>query len=1186
MPSTSRLSLASASLRPRSHALALEPRILFDGAAAVAADQHHADPAHVADTTGHAATTDARVAAAAPAAHAPAPVPAAPPAAVPQNLVVLDSRVENGNELLTQLPTNTRVLIITPGEDAVCAISSALATMGKVDSIQIFSHGASGQFTLGNQTFTSANIAQIATTLGAWRGDLNPGADIELYGCDVGAGPAGQALVQELASITGATVGASNNATGSAAAGGDWTLEVTSGKLDQAIALSATALTNYDGLLADANPVTTVSATGSSVLLGDQVTFNVSLTNDSTQVGYGPYIDLLLPATGKDGNDGVTFVSASYLGQAVTAFVVTFDANGNAVHPLAKDANGNPIVINAATYGLRPGDELVVLELPFGSVSQGQPDISVQVTAKLSDLADTAFSNGSPDLIIQTRGGFEFGNDELANPATDPSIIEASIQDYVVHPTVVTLTQTVNMTDGETVSGPNYVNSETVTATPAPGQTITDIVVTQTIPTNVQVTAITPGAGGTITSLTLQDGSVVTDPTQIATDIASDSVFIRAYSVEYASLSAPASTVVSFYVPQTDALGQPVLSPVSGAPVTIAFGTAAGSGSWVPLDPRDLPPGDTDIPFSGTADGTGTTFTAKSLTLQKESTLATDTGTAGLSPGDTLGYTLEVALSDYFAVGQTIQGGGQFVVTDRLSDGQTLTGTPTLTFTVGGVTQTIALVTTSTVNADGTTTITFDLGTSLKNASAQHSGALIGDLDLDSVQQGATTATISYDAVVDQSYTTVYAQSALNEGDSVGNSASVTGTLLVDRLNLTGDAVTDQASTTSTIGTDTVDITVLSVNGAAPPANGELNPGDVVTFSMSYDLITGDYEQFQLAAYLPLPLLNVGGINWTQGTGLDQWSFGPGNTNQGGIVSVADAAGNALVFNFGSFATNSVGGTRIEVQFTVQVGDQPYADQRSLDVLAQSSQVTTIAHTPLISSDVATIVSVAEPVLAIQQGVVSASEGTVTGTTGTWSAPGSSGAPFSGAVTDLSAVNGNVTGIDGSDTLRLATAIENTGGGGAFDVSTSVTLPAGLQFVGGSLTAADLNLYRGDGTLLVEGTDYSVSGNTITFLDHGNVATLLPGRTGTTANTSGSNIVVITYDVTVNAAIPAASSLLTTATLTRYASVEGGTDFTPADLTDTATEQVASPTLSVQYAGGTLTDGDSSSSSTDRQQTS
>ncbi|MDR3428984.1 LEPR-XLL domain-containing protein [Silvimonas sp.] len=33
-------------LRPRSHALALEPRILFDGAVAAAVEQHHADSTH------------------------------------------------------------------------------------------------------------------------------------------------------------------------------------------------------------------------------------------------------------------------------------------------------------------------------------------------------------------------------------------------------------------------------------------------------------------------------------------------------------------------------------------------------------------------------------------------------------------------------------------------------------------------------------------------------------------------------------------------------------------------------------------------------------------------------------------------------------------------------------------------------------------------------------------------------------------------------------------------------------------------------------------------------------------------------------------------------------------------------------------------------------------------------------
>ncbi|WP_250530149.1 VCBS domain-containing protein [Caballeronia sp. ATUFL_F1_KS4A] len=1123
-------------------------------------------------------TQDAHTGTAAP------PAPVAAPAAVapvtPRNLVVVDSRVENGNELLAQTPAGTQVLVVQPGQDAISAITAALAGMGHADSVQIFSHGAAGQFTLGNQTFTSTTLSQMANALGAWRSHLSGDADIELYGCDIGSGDAGKALVQTLAGTTGAAVGASNDATGSAALGGDWTLEVTSGTLDKPIALSAYALAHYDHLLADASPSVTLSSAGQDVLLGNQFTFNVSFTNTSTQVGYAPYVDLLMPATGKDGNDGVSFVSASYLGQAVTSFVVTFDANGNAIHPLAKDASGNALVIHAATYGLRPGDELVVLELPFASVAQGQPAITVQVNAQLSNLADTAFSDSSPDLTIGAHGGFQYGNDSLDNPTTDPTIIETSVHDFLVHPTVVSLTQTVNTPEGETATGPNFVRSETVTATAAPGQTITDVVINQDIPANVQVTAITPGAGGTITSLTLQDGSVLTNAALINAAINSDTVFIRSYSVEYASITGSADTVVSFYVPQTDASGASVINPTTGAPVTIAFGTASGSGQWVPLDPRDLTPPATSVAFSGTADGTGTTFIARAATLEKQVSEQTDTGTAGVTPGDTLAYALDVALSDYFALGKTQTGAGQFVVTDQLGDGQTLTGTPTLTWTQDGVVHTIALISTRTVNADGTTTLSFDIGASIAAAGPLQPGALAGDIASDDVQQGATTARIDYLAAVGQRYATNYTQSDINEGDAFGNHATVAATLLLDRLNLTGGSVSDDSSTTSTVPAGHVDIALVTVNGTTPPASGELNPGDVVTFSLSYNLATGDYERFSLAAYLPLPLLNATGIAWTQGSGVGQWSFGAGNTNPGSLVSVTEGSGNSLVFDFGSFATNTVGGSTIQVLFTMRVGDQPYADNRPFDVLAQSNQVTTIAHTPLVSSDVAVVASVAEPVLDMRQGVVSSSDGVVSGTTGAWNAPGSGGVPFAGTVTDVAAVDGNVSGIDGGDTVRLATAIKNSGGGGAYDVTTTVTLPGGLQFVGGSLAAADLAIYRGDGTRLVAGTDYSVSGNTITFLDAGNAATLLAGRAGSAADQAGSNVVVITYDAAAIGSIAAGSTLQTSAALTRYASVEGGTDFTPTDLVDTASEQVAAPTVSVQYGGGTLDDADSSASHT------
>ncbi|WP_017520917.1 VCBS domain-containing protein [Pseudomonas nitroreducens] len=1159
--------------QPVGHALALEQRILFDGAAAAAIDQQHHDgtAAEAKDTATPATAVEARAQAAAPA------------QAAPRNLVVIDARLENRDQLAANLPLGTTALVVDAGQDAIAAISNALAQLGKVDSIQIFSHGATGQFTLGNQTFTSQSVDQLGDRLGAWRSELNAGADIQLYGCDVGSGSAGQALVNELARWTGADVGASSNATGSTAAGGDWNLEVRAGDLDKSIALSADTLVSFQGLLADASPTVAMGSGGSTVRLGDQFTFDVIFNNPSSQVGYAPYIDLFMPATGRDGNDGAIFVSATYLGQAVKSFVITFDASGNATHPLAKDANGNALVINAASVGMKPGDQMVVLQLPYASVTSGQPAIDIQVTAQLSNLADTSYSDGAPNLTINARGGFEYGNDSLNNPAQDPTLVEAALHSFVVTPTLLSITQTVNMPEGETVTGPNFTRTETVTVTPAPGQTLTNVTVTQTVPDQVHVSSITPGAGGTLTSITLHDGTVLTNPTLIAAALNNPNAFVASYTIHYDTLSAASTTTVGFYVPEIDAAGRPVLDPATGNPRTITFGTASVNGDWNPLDVRDRPTDPDGYPFTVTGDGAGITFVAKSITLLKTVNLQTDFGTPGITPGDTLRYTMDVAISDFYAFGKNILGQGTFTVTDQLSDGQTFSAAnaPSIVIQQHGASQVIPVIYTATVNADGSTTLVFDIGASIA-AAVQGPGlyALFGDLWDDDVQEGATRMSIVYDATIDTTYTSDHPpHDQLNEGDSVSNNAVVDATVLRDSLNIGGEQ-TDGSGTTSTIDTSNIDITLTQVNGGNPPANGELRPGDVVTFTITYDLLVADYENFKLTAYLPLPLLNASGINWSNGNGVGQWSFGAGNTILDVPDSVTTGAGNSIVFDFGNYVSGGLNGGTVQVRFTMVVGDQPYADQRELDVLAQSSQTTTIDKTPLISSDVAVIESVAEPVLDIKHGVVSATHGTVTGTTGTWAQPGTAGIPFSGSVTSLAAVDGDVSGIDGADTLRLATAIKNSGGGNAFDVATSITLPAGLAFVGGSLSTANLQIHRGDGTLLVQGVDYSVSGNAITFLDANNQGTLLAGRAGTANDLSGANVVVITYDVTVSNAILASRTLQSSAALTRYASVEGGQDFTPVDLVEVANQQVAAPTISKTYQNGSLTDDDSSAGHT------
>jgi nitrate reductase NapAB chaperone NapD len=250
---------AAVHLRPQRQALALEPRILFDGAAATAAtDNHHTDAAADANTAHPASPTEAR-----------STTEAAPSAA--RSLLVIDSRIENRDQLLAQLPGNVTALVVNSNEDGLAAVSAALDKLGKVDSIQVISHGAAGQFTLGNRTISSDNVDQLGQTLEHWRDNLTQGADIQLYGCDVGAGSAGKTLVTELARWTGADVAASDNDTGSKDAGGDWALEVKVGDIDKSIALSAVAINDFHGLLADAAPTASVSTATTDVLLGQPV---------------------------------------------------------------------------------------------------------------------------------------------------------------------------------------------------------------------------------------------------------------------------------------------------------------------------------------------------------------------------------------------------------------------------------------------------------------------------------------------------------------------------------------------------------------------------------------------------------------------------------------------------------------------------------------------------------------------------------------------------------------------------------------------------------------------------------------------------------------------------------------------------------------------------------------------------
>ncbi|TQK04776.1 Ig-like domain-containing protein [Herbaspirillum sp. SJZ107] len=215
--------------------LALEPRVMFDGA-----------------------TADAAVAAAKAAAAVPADLPAERSAAHPavaqqdthvaaavlpadtprQEIVFIEDNVPDYQKLAAAVQPGVEVVVLDHTKDGLQQMIAALDGHAPVDALHLVTHGAAGQVDLGSERLSVDNLDAHAGRLAALGTHLAAGGDILIYGCDVGQGDSGSGFVSRMAQFTGADVAASTDITGSKAFGGNWTLETRAGTVEaQAIEL-------------------------------------------------------------------------------------------------------------------------------------------------------------------------------------------------------------------------------------------------------------------------------------------------------------------------------------------------------------------------------------------------------------------------------------------------------------------------------------------------------------------------------------------------------------------------------------------------------------------------------------------------------------------------------------------------------------------------------------------------------------------------------------------------------------------------------------------------------------------------------------------------------------------------------------------------------------------------------------
>ncbi len=932
---------------------------------------------------------------------------------------------------------------------------------------------------------------------------------------------------------------------------------------------------------AQSQPVPTATvAPPAAPLIGEPLVFPVTFDNTGAATGYGPYVDLVLPATGADGagagtadDDGITFVSATYLGAPVTSVVLTFNAGGTADHPYARTSAGAAVVVTGT-----PGDQLVVLQLPFGSFTVPQPAVVIQVTTALSTRADANVA-----LNVRARPGFQYGADPLDNPPADPSILGAFTANQPVTPTIWRLTKTYIGPEDETATGPNFPRQYRVDVDVATGQTVTSVDVTDALPSNIQFLAVV----GTLVN------GVATSTTAIATPSASTpggTLTRRFASVTGTAGAQDASLIFSYFVSRLNASAGSVIDPTTGDDAT-SVNDASSQGNWTPIDTRDGP---TTVVSDVTANDH--TLTPKSIAIQKSVTVAIDTGGAGPTPGDTLEYTLAIQVSDFFAM-------QNLVLTDVLSDGLRRDPgfQPTLAVTehsgdaLGAAAFGAANVSFVVSGVTGETTAVFQIGAEqvrrgvdvrLIGGCVPAAGTGGPPPDCAVFNGGATTVTVVYRAVIQDSFTNSFpsGDASVDHGDRLTNTVTAQADLLTvaNPAVATGSNEADGSGASVTILTGVLTKSIYAINGNTSYGTPRLGPGDTVTYRLRYTLPSSDLEPVTITDYLPLPVLFATEVTGPFSTTVSAAApaagtakFGPDDTFfalSGIVPAVAAAAGNFVTFTYPAFDDPANTPTLIDLLFTVTASNQPFADGLFLTNQARAVEGSTNAGESIVDAIVQIVLN--EPSLRLTKGVVTSDNPadvyapTTVGPV-VFSAPGSAGYRGAGPITSnglaVSSVNSNVSALDAADTVTFAVVVENIGSGpeGAFDVTFRDTLPAGFV-VPANLAALNLSVTNGNGVALpftdLGGGPFAAGGGLFGAGLRLNDPALSQGALAAFAATGGANVAVVTYDLVLAATVAPSQALTNTATLSNFAGAEGGPDFTAVDLTDTAVVTTRPPT--------------------------
>lgn len=168
---------------------------------------------------------------------------------VARELVIIDAGVPDKAAFSRDIRPGVDVVELRADESGMAQLVAVLARYKNLSALHIVSHAEQGVLLLGNSRVDAQVLKREMEATDGMRGALAAGADLLLYGCDLGAGEEGAEFLDILRAQTGLNVAASVDATGNVEQGGDWELEVQRGDVSASLPFSPRSLRDFSEVL-------------------------------------------------------------------------------------------------------------------------------------------------------------------------------------------------------------------------------------------------------------------------------------------------------------------------------------------------------------------------------------------------------------------------------------------------------------------------------------------------------------------------------------------------------------------------------------------------------------------------------------------------------------------------------------------------------------------------------------------------------------------------------------------------------------------------------------------------------------------------------------------------------------------------------------------------------------------------